>query len=156
MKALRSFRPAVRLAPLAAALILVGCGGAQAPLQVAPLTFSGPAAETVSSQSGDVTIAVRWSWSPPVVGYDAGELTLTDTSGAPMTGYTLSVVPWMPAHGHGASVAPTVNETSPGVYVAAPLDFYMSGTWQLLTSITGPADAATAFHDSAQPSVDIP
>jgi len=73
-----------------------------------------------------------------------------------MSGYTLSVVPWMPAHGHGASVAPTVNETSPGVYVAAPLDFYMSGNWQLLTTITGPADAAAAFHDSAQPSVDIP
>jgi hypothetical protein len=156
MKASRSFRPALPMAFLAATLALVGCGGAEAPLQVAPLTFSGPAAETVSSQSGEVTIAVRWSWSPPVVGYDAGELTLTDTSGAPMTGYTLSVVPWMPAHGHGASVAPTVNETSPGVYVAAPLDFYMSGTWQLLTSITGPPVATAAFHDSAQPSVDIP
>ena len=116
----------------------------------------GPAAQTVTAADGAVTIAVRWSWSPPVVGYDAGELTLTDPSGAPMSGYTLSVVPWMPAHGHGASVAPTVNETSPGVYVAAPLDFYMSGSWELLTSITGPADAAAAFHDSAQPSVDIP
>ena len=147
MKANRSVRPAVLMALPAAMLVAIGCGGSQAPLQVAPLTFSGPAAETVFLESGEVTIAVRWSWSPPVVGYDAGELTLTDTSGAPMTGYTLSVVPWMPAHGHGASVAPTVNETSTGVYVAAPLDFYMSGTWQLLTSITGPADAATAFHD---------
>ncbi|HZL16577.1 MAG TPA: FixH family protein [Polyangia bacterium] len=138
------------------ALLLIGCGGSEASPQIAPLTFSGPASETVTAADGAVTIAVRWSWSPPVVGYDAGELTLTDANGAPMSGYTLSVVPWMPAHGHGASVAPTVNETSPGVYVAAPLDFYMSGNWQLLTTITGPADAAAAFHDSAQPSVDIP
>ena len=151
-----SFRHAVVTASLLGALLLIGCGGSQAPLQIAPLTFSGPAAETVSSADGAVTIAVRWSWSPPVVGYDAGELTLTDASGAPMSGCTLSVIPWMPAHGHGASVAPTVNETSPGVYVAAPLDFYMSGTWQLLTSITGPPVATAAFHDSAQPSVDIP
>jgi YtkA-like len=156
MNARDSLRRVVLMVPLAAALAVAGCGEAAAPLQVAPLTFAGPAAETVSSASGAVTIAVRWSWSPPVVGYDAGELTLTDTSGQPMTGYTLSVVPWMPAHGHGASVAPTVNETSPGVYVAAPLDFYMSGTWQLLTSITGPPVATAAFHDSAQPSVDIP
>jgi hypothetical protein len=156
MEASLSFRRAALTTSLIAAIALVGCGGPDAPLQAAPLTFSGPAAQTVTSSDGVVTIAVRWSWSPPVVGYDAAELTLTDAAGAPMTGDTLSIVPWMPAHGHGASVAPTVNETSPGVYVAAPLDFYMSGSWQLLTTITGPPVATTAFHDSAQPSVDIP
>lgn len=156
METPRSFLRAVLVASLLAAIASIGCGGPDAPLQAAPLTFSGPAAETVTSSDGAVTIAVRWSWSPPVVGYDAAELTLTDATGAPMAGDTLSIVPWMPAHGHGASVAPTVNEISPGVYVAAPLDFYMSGSWQLLTTITGPPAATAAFHDSAQPSVDIP
>lgn len=133
-----------------ATLLLAACSGAQPPLQTAPLVFAGAPAETVTSEGGQLDIAVRWSWSPPVVGYDAGELTITDTTGAPVTNLTLAIVPWMPAHGHGASVAPTVSETSSGVYVAAPLDFFMSGTWQLLTTITGPID------DTAQPSVDIP
>jgi len=132
--------------------VLVGasCGGDPTPLQAAPLVFGGEPAETVTTAGGQANVAIRWSWSPPVVGYDAGELTITDGTGAPVTGVTLAVVPWMPAHGHGASVAPSVSETSPGVYVAAPLDFYMSGTWQLLTTITG------AIDDTAQPSVDIP
>lgn len=131
----------------------------QAPPTAAPLDFSGPPAEVVASQAGQVNLSIRWSWSPPVVGYDAGELTLTDPTGEPLKGLTVSVVPWMPAHGHGASVAPTVTEKDPdlypGVYLATPLDFYMSGTWQLLTTIVG-TGATGAIDDAAQPSVDIP
>lgn len=143
-------RALVRALPLLATLLSAACGGEQTPSQTAPLLFSGAPAETTTSKRGQLSIDIRWSWSPPVVGYDASEMTLTDGTGAPVTGLTLTIVPWMPAHGHSASVAPTVSETSPGVYVAAPLDFYMSGTWQLLTTITGSID------DSAQPSVDIP
>jgi hypothetical protein len=152
-----SLPAAARAIPLAAALLCLGCGGEQSPLQVAPLVFSGAPAETVTSTGGQANIAIRWSWSPPVVGFDAGELTITDGTGAPMSGLTLSVVPWMPAHGHGASVAPSWSEVSPGVYDVAPLDFYMSGTWQLLTTITRAMGATgAAIDDTAQPSVDIP
>lgn len=143
--------------PVAAALLCLACGGEPATLQAAPLSFSGPPAETAISTGGQAHIAVRWSWSPPVVGLDAAELTMTDASGAPLTGLALAVVPWMPAHGHGASVAPACSEASPGVYDVAPLDFYMSGTWQLLTTITRATGAAGgAIDDTAQPSVDIP
>jgi YtkA-like len=145
-------RAVVRAISLLATLLCTACGGEQAPLQTAPLVFSGAPAETATSKGGQLLIDIRWSWSPPVVGYDASEMTITDRTGAPATGLTLTIVPWMPAHGHSASVAPTVSETSPGVYVAAPLDFYMSGTWQLLTTITGTG----SIDDSAQPSVDIP
>jgi hypothetical protein len=135
---------------LAAVLFFGACGGGQSELETAPLTFSGAPAEVVPSASGAANISVRWSWSPPVVGYDAGELTITDTTGAAVTGLALTIVPWMPAHGHGASVAPTVSETSAGVYVAAPLDFFMSGQWELITTMTGP------INDTATPSVEIP
>jgi hypothetical protein len=144
--------------PLATALLVQACGGQPQELQAAPLIFSGAPTEMVTSGSGQLTINIRWSWSPPVVGYDASEMTITDGTGAPVTGLTLTIVPWMPAHGHGASVAPTVNETVPGVsgvYQASPLDFYMSGTWQLLTTITWPPESGT-IDDSAQPSIDIP
>jgi hypothetical protein len=140
----------VRAIPLVATLLGAGCGGQQAMLQTAPLLFSGAPAQTATTKAGLLSIDIRWSWSPPVVGYDASEMTITDQTGAAVTGLALTIVPWMPAHGHSASVAPTVSETSPGVYVAAPLDFYMSGSWQLLTTITGSID------DTAQPSVEIP
>jgi hypothetical protein len=154
-------RAVARAIPLAAALLGVGCGGEQAPLGPAPLVFSGAPAETVASVGGQASISIRWSWSPPVVGYDASELTITDGTGAPMTGLMLSIVPWMPAHGHGASVAPTVIDKGPdgfpGVYWVTPLDFYMSGTWQLLTTIKSAMNDTTgSINDTAQPSVDIP
>ena len=155
----QSLRGVVWLAPIAVALFGAACGGEQAPPQPAPLDFSGPPAEMVASQGGQVNLSIRWSWSPPVVGYDAVELTITDGTGAALKGLMVSVVPWMPAHGHGASVAPTVTEKDPdlypGVYLAAPLDFYMSGTWQLLTTILGP-ETTEPIDDTAQPSVDIP
>ena len=66
----------------------------------------------------------------------------------------------MPAHGHGASVEPTVSETMPGVYVATPLDFFMAGNWELMTAIGRTADGGDsdggAIDDSAQPTVDVP
>jgi hypothetical protein len=143
--------------PVALALLCPACGGAPDRQEAAPLVFSGSPAQTVISAGGQANIAVRWSWSPPVVGLDAGELTITDGAGAPLSGLALAVVPWMPAHGHGASVAPAWSEVAPGVYDVAPLDFYMSGTWQLLTTITRAVGAAGgAIDDTAQPSVDIP
>jgi len=95
-------------------------------------------------------IDVRWSPAVPAVGVDAGELTVTDATGTPISGLTLSIVPWMPAHGHGTSVKPQIAETAPGVFVATPLYLYMSGHWELRTAIGG------ADLDTAIPSVDLP
>jgi hypothetical protein len=135
---------------VAAVILLAACGGGQSGLVTAPLMFSGAPAEVVPTASGAANVSVRWSWSPPVVGYDASELTITDSGGHAVSGLALTVVPWMPAHGHGASVGPTVSETSAGVYVAAPLDFFMSGQWELITTMTG------SVNDSAKPTVDVP
>jgi hypothetical protein len=139
---------------IAAAAALAGCG-AGAPPMAADLSFAGPPALTVASASGALSIAVWWSPPHPTVGYDACQLAVTDQSGAPVPGATLTVVPWMPAHGHGASVQPAVTEASPGVYVATPLDFFMSGTWELRTRIARGADGST-LDDTAQPTVDVP
>jgi hypothetical protein len=56
----------------------------------------------------------------------------------------------MPAMGHGTSVIPIIEEDSPGTYVVRDVDFFMPGTWELRTSIFGPATAYAA------PSFQIP
>lgn len=114
------------------------------------LTFDGPSAQTVTSASGQLTIDVRWSPSVPVRGSDAAQLTFLDAGGNPMDGLDLSIVPWMPAHGHGTAVQPVTTTTAPGVQVATPLYLFMSGEWQLRMTITG------AMDDAAIATVEIP
>ena len=134
---------AFALAPLGA------CGSTSAP-ESPPLDFSGPPAQTVPSASGAVNVAIRWSPTTPVKGYDAAELTFSDSAGNPVDGLTVSVVPWMPAHCHGTSIQPVLMPSGPGVQIASPLYLFMSGQWQLLTTISGPVD------DTATPTVEIP
>ena len=134
----------------------LGCGGSTTP-QSAPLIFEGAPAVTVASASGALSVSVWWSPAQPTVGYDAGQLAITDQTGAPVAGATLTVVPWMPAHGHGASVQASITETAPGVYAATPLDFYMSGAWVLRTRIQRAGDSGSeSIDDTAQPPIDIP
>ncbi len=133
----------------------LGCGSTTTP-QSAPLTFEGAPAVTVASASGALSLAVWWSPAQPTVGYAAGQIAITDQAGAPVAGATLTVVPWMPAHGHGASVQATITETAPGVYTATPLDFYMSGAWVLRTRIQRTGDGESPLDDTAQPPIDIP
>lgn len=138
--------PAVLSAALAGA-----CGGAAGtggPAQPV-LEFSGLSALTVASSSGQLGVGVRWSPNPPAIGLAASELTITDAGGAPATGLTLTVLPWMPAHGHGTSTMPAVSETAPGVYVATPIDFYMAGQWELRTTIAGAVD------DTVTPAIEL-
>ncbi|HXJ19034.1 MAG TPA: FixH family protein [Polyangia bacterium] len=145
----------------AGALGASACGGGPATPGAPALVFEGPAAQTMSSASGSLQIAVWWSPSQPTVGYDATQLAITDAGGAPVPGLDLTVIPWMPAHGHGTSVQPTVTETAPGVYVATPLDFFMAGTWELRSSIAGGASDSgagdtAAVADTFVPMVNVP
>ena len=142
----------VFLFALVAAIAAAGCGGGATTPDMPALVFNGPAALTVPSASGALSIAIWWSPAQPTVGYDATQLAITDATGAPVSGLTLAIVPWMPAHGHGASVYPTVSETTPGTYVATPLDFFMAGSWELMTAGT----ISGATNDSADPTVDVP
>jgi YtkA-like len=149
---------------LALAIAAAGCSGQAAAPTAPALVFPGAPALTLASASGQLNIDLWWSPAQPSVGYDATQLAITDGTGAPVSGLTLTVVPFMPAHGHGASVEPTVSESAPGVYVATPLDFFMAGNWELMTAIArgagdgGSTDAGAggAIDDSAEPTVDVP
>jgi len=142
---MRSSSPAAALmvCALACAAALAACGGGSQ--QPPVLSFSGAPLETVPSSSGQLQIAVRWSPQSPTVGLDAAELSVTDSTGAPVDGLGLSVVPWMPAHGHGTSVLLDVSSSAPGVFVATPIDIFMTGSWELRLTTTGTVDdTATA------------
>ncbi len=137
------------------------CNGGTATPSLPALDFSGPPAETVASASGDLQVGVWWSPVQPTVGYDAAQFAIADATGAPVSGLALTVVPWMPAHGHGASVQPTITETAPGLYAVTPLDFFMAGEWQLRTAIASGLDGggtggATVLADTVDPTVNVP
>jgi nitrogen fixation protein FixH len=119
-----------------------GCGsGGGTSLPSGPPLFveAGPPAETVTTRSGRLGVAIRWSPATPIKGSDAVQLTIRDAFGGPVDGLSVAVVPWMPAHGHG-TVAPVITETAPGTFVANPVYLYMSGEWQLRMSFTGASD----------------
>jgi hypothetical protein len=82
--------------------------------------------------------------STPSRGVDAVQWTIVDSNGSPIDGLDLSIVPFMPAMGHGTSTVPSTTETAPGVYLTDNVFFTMAGQWQLKVTFTGSAsDSAT-------------
>jgi hypothetical protein len=65
------------------------------------------------------------------------ELSVHDAGGAPLGGLSLVVVPWMSAHGHGASASPTVVDEGNGRYWLRDVDLFMPGDWDLRVQISG-------------------
>jgi hypothetical protein len=137
------------LATLLVGSIAVGCGGSSSTTSDG---FGSEPLMTMTSDSGNFRIDVRTApTQPPSRGEQSVELIITDAaSGAPKTGLQLDAVPWMPAMGHGASVTPSTTEKSPGTYVIEDVDFFMPGTWELRTSISG------SVTDKVAPSFQIP
>jgi hypothetical protein len=114
-------------------------------------TFPADPYVSVASDSGALRVAVRTSPSqPPPRGTCEVEMTITDPSGAPVDGLALAVVPWMPAHGHGSSVKPSVAPEGQGKYLLSDVNLFMPGTWELRTSISG------TVTDHVAPSLSVP
>ena len=85
--------------------------------------------------------------APPAKGSNAQTITVTDSSGAPVTGATLTVFPFMPDHNHGSPLVPqTLEETAtPGAYDVTLLDLFMPGYWKVTVTVktsTGATDTA--------------
>jgi hypothetical protein len=100
---------------------------------------SGPLVQVAQATSGtgayDVTVLAH---SPmPVRGNHTVQLVVT-TSGAPADDLALTIVPWMPAMGHGTSVQPTVTPLGGGAYQLDDVDLFMAGLWELRTTIASP------------------
>jgi hypothetical protein len=137
-------------------IALTACSSASA-----PAGFPAQPIQTLSSKMQQLSVAVRTSPQPPTRGDQNIEYSITDRStGKPLAGLTLGVVPWMPVMGHGASIVPSVTETAPGTYLIANVDLFMAGEWVLRTMISGRVgDAggdAGIVNDYVEPAFDIP
>jgi hypothetical protein len=77
------------------------------------------------------------------------------SSSAPIDGLAMDVVPFMPDHGHGTSVAVTVTPEGSGRYMISPLYLYMAGYWEITFDITD-SSGATPVTDSAIVKVCVP
>lgn len=137
---------------LALGVFALGCagesggssGGGAATFPAEPLT-------TVKTADGTLSIAVRTAPDqPPARGLVTVEYVVTDADGKPVDGLDLSVQPWMPEMGHGASTKPTIDARGAGHYVVSDVAFFMPGRWELRTAIAG------AVNDSATVDFQIP
>jgi hypothetical protein len=133
-----------RVLIIALALTAPACGTA-AP-ETASGSFPADPLATVASSSGKLLVEVRGAPQPLQTGTSRVQFKIRDAStGAPTVGLAISVTPWMPAMGHGASVTPSVVETEPGVYVVSDVSLFMPGTWQLRSSLSATEHVEPSF-----------
>ena len=81
--------------------------------------------------------------APPASGDNTWILQLNAMSGgvvgAPVTGASMTVVPFMPAHQHDAGLAVQITPMStPGQYQLTPVNLWMPGVWVTTITVNGP------------------
>jgi hypothetical protein len=100
------------------------------------------------SENGNLLVTLLESQpGPPAIGNNSWTIAVQDavapdSGSAERNDLSISAVPWMPDHGHGTSIVPTVTpKGSDGQYTINPLYLFMAGLWQvtLHMSATGPA-----------------
>lgn len=139
-------------AGLLAAALLVGCTGESDPGGAAgAVAFPEEPFTTLTSEDGAFALEVRTAPSqPPSRGSIHVDLAIRGADGELRDDLTLRVVPWMTDMAHGASEEPDVEELGGGHYELGPVDMFMSGRWELRTTIAGPT------KDSANIVFEIP
>ena len=114
-------------------------------------SFPATAMSSLTSDDGKLLVAIHSApYQPLVAGLQCVELVVTDPStGASVDGLTISMTPWMPAMGHGASVTPSVTALGQGRYVFTDVSLFMPGEWQLRTQFSG------QVTDSVEPTFNV-
>ena len=80
--------------------------------------------------------------APPTKGTNVLTLQVMDAAGAPVNGASVTVVPFMPDHGHGSAVMPVVTALgADGKYTVEKLYLAMAGLWELRVNVTAPGAA---------------
>ena len=151
--------------------VVAGCGGSDKPTTSGQMTGADMSAPLVGMLCTDAR-ADNWqlpltkpttggAYKVTLVSSHAGIPVIGDstttwtiaiadaTTGAPVQGASIAVLPWMPDHGHGTSVRAVVTESAstPGQYALEPLYFFMAGYWQVTLTITSDGNATTGDAD---------
>jgi hypothetical protein len=114
-------------------------------------SFPASALTTVTSDGGKLRVALHSApYQPLVAGLQCVELVVSDPStGATLDGLTITMTPWMPAMGHGASVTPLLTALGQGRYVFTNVSLFMPGEWQLRIQFSG------QVPDSVEPTFSV-
>lgn len=145
------------IATLLSTFVAAGCGGetggegGQTSTATQPsvcaddpsaMTYSPGMAEAASDGKVKVTL-VSATPAPPSKGGNVFVIDLADESGQPISGASIDVKSFMPAHGHYATIVPTVKEGSQaGRYDISDVELFMLGLWQITFTVTPPGGAA--------------
>ena len=121
-------------------LFCVACSSAPA------ATFGSQPITSATSAACGVTFDVYSAPDPLVRGSSSIKL----VERAPKAGLAITIVPFMPAMGHGAATNPTVVDQGNGVFVANDVVMAMPGTWQLRTAIAGSCTDALVIDVDVQ------
>ncbi|MCB9673933.1 MAG: FixH family protein [Alphaproteobacteria bacterium] len=97
-----------------------------------------PGMEIRTTQGNFYLELVSATPDPPDEGVNDWLVKVTTESGSPVNGGTVTITPWMPAHGHGISPpdysgTPTAGD---GEYAIPAFDLIMPGVWEFQTLIT--------------------
>jgi hypothetical protein len=96
-----------------------------------------PVLSALDSLGGAYHLELSPEPDPPTAGDTALTIALT-AGGEPSPGAALTLLPWMPDHGHGVSSEPEVSEQEGAVYQATWL-YPMPGYWEITVTIDGDA-----------------
>jgi hypothetical protein len=84
------------------------------------------------SASGQLQVTlVSSDPAPPIRGTNNWVIKTADGGGQPIGNATLTITPFMPDHGHGTSVVPTITSKGDGSYEVDNLYFFMPGVWRI-------------------------
>ena len=126
--------PAWLVAIVIAASVFAGCTD-----EASPDLNSGPLVQVdqSTSASGAYQVVVFAHTSKLTRGDYSLQYVFTNTTdGSPVDGLTMTIVPWMPAMGHGTPIVPMITPLGGGAYQLDDVDLFMAGLWQLRTKTT--------------------
>lgn len=75
--------------------------------------------------------------APPIRGDNSWVIRVDAAGGAPVSGASISVTPFMPAHGHSSGKAVVVTpDAAAGQYRLSPVNLWMPGVWETTVNVT--------------------
>jgi hypothetical protein len=125
--------PLSRFAMVGAATLAFACSSADATSS----TDDFPASTLSDHQKIGIALSTL-PLQPPVAGPSSVRLVLTDPStGKPIEDEQITLVPWMPAMGHGSDETPVFQSLGKGQYLFTNVDLFMPGEWLLRFEFSG-------------------
>ncbi len=140
--------------PLLLSLVFFGCG------QEASVTDDSPPTCEVDdrdepyfsgiSKTGSANYVIKLVDSnpaPPAKGNNVWFIEVTNPDATAASGLVVDLEGFMPDHGHGTPVVPTVVDNGEGGYTLDPVNLFMPGYWEVSLTLSDPGDSEGSDDD---------